>query len=346
MIEVYAIKQVHIRRSPVTGATVTHAPAGSILRLTGKHEMARTRHDGGIYGNAPWVEVEFTNFWRRKFTGWTYEGWLENIAHPRPIDPLNEVVPIPDLLRTQNPNDAQQYLHLDDVDAKNLCPHFCVAFAGGDSIDILLGKARALSLSAWEAGVVRNVGLGISALEKLIKDVYRFETLRFADGLHDDVVGTLVSPGKMREMLESGWMLIAGVKINGATGKLISHGRIGHWVVLTYIQPYGVNDGQVKIYNPFPNQFETHSYGDFMASMKAWDAGSLSGLWVPSGARFHLEEPTDESRSAALLSGYADRKIEELDAFVTRTAIWIAENIEWTTTQKAWIDEQKKEMDL
>ncbi len=333
MDEVFAIKQVRIRKTPVNGATIVYAPTRSVLRLTGKREMHRTRTESGGYTDAPWVEVEYKNY-----TGWTYEFWLERVAEPRPVDPLLEVVPIPDEMRTPNPNDAQQYLRINGKDLHNLCPHFCAAFAGGDPINVLLDKAKADSYPAWEAGVVRNVGLGISALEKLMRDVYKFDTFRFAEPLHDEIVGTLVSPGTIGGMLDSGWLLIAGVKINGTTGKLISSGKIGHWVVLTDVQPFGVDDGQVKIYNPFPNQYETYPYRDFMASMGGWN--SLTGLWVP--ADFYFMEK-GASKEAGFLSGFYDSRFEELDDFMYSAGDWIASNIEWITKKKAWLDERKDE---
>ena len=344
--QVFAIKQVRIRKSPVTGETVIHAPAGSVLRLTGERLMANTRAEDGAYSNAPWVEVEYTNRWKRKFSGWTYEGWLERVAEPRPVDPINEVVPIPDEMRTPDPLDAQQYMVLGGKTVHNLCGEFCAAFAGGEGIDVFLDRAKTLSPAAWSAATKMDAGLGVSALEKLIKDVYGFETLRFADGLHDKYVGTLVSPGKMRQRISEGWMLIAGVKIDGSSGKLISRGRTGHWVVLTGVQPYGVNDGQVEIYNPFPNRMQTLSYKNFVASMGAWYGGALTGIWVPSDARFRVDEPTDATRAGSIAMAYAERKLEDVDIFLGKISTWVADNAIWIATQKSWIDEQKREMDL
>jgi hypothetical protein len=77
-----------------------------------------------------------------------------------------------------------------------------------------------------------------------------------------------------------------------------------------------------------------------MASMGGWN--SLTGLWVP--AVFYFMEK-GANKDSGLLSGFYDRRFEELDDFVDSTGNWIASNIEWITKQKAWLDERKDELE-
>lgn len=342
--QAYAIKRARLRKTPVDGATLTYISAGSVLRLTGRREMHRTALEQGGYADAPWAEVEYKDFWKRSYTGWTYAGWLETVSPAAPVAPIDEVVRIPDELRTPDPNDAQQYLRIDGKDLHNLCPSFCAAFVGGDAIDVFLAKAAERSPANWAANVRQDSGLGISALEVLLRDVYGFEMERFAEGLRDDVVGTLVSPGKLREKLDSGWLLIAGVKITNG-GKLTNGGRIGHWVVVTDVQPYGVRDGQVRIYNPFPNQMRTYTYGELIASMSAWDGGVMTGVWVPNDlARIPSELP-QKGNGNVLVSAALDSLIQQVDDFVAEQREWLDVLDVWMKRQKATLDELEKSLE-
>ncbi|RLD07699.1 MAG: hypothetical protein DRI32_00410 [Chloroflexi bacterium] len=329
----FAIKQARIRITPGNGQTLCHARAGDILLWTGDVRVVETTRADGSKGKTAWMEVDHTDRWNRTRRGWTYAGWLEKVAPPAPVDPINEVVPILDALRTPDPFDAQQFLVLNDDVAHNLCPHFSAAYVGNDPIVTFLGKAQKYSPANWRAGAIKDVGLGISALEGMIADVYGFETMRFAEALDDPFVGTLVSPGKLLGMLERGWMLIAGVKISGATGKLKSRG-VGHWVVLKNISPYGLNEGQVEIYNPFSNDYQILLYSDFIKSMGGWD--SLTGLWVKGVAR------DEETAKPERITTRDDRVIGE---FLDAVSAEIAEINRWLGGHDEWIAQERAKLD-
>lgn len=327
----WAITRVRIRTKPVSGETVAFAPSGSMLNWTGRESYESTRRMDGKAELARWMEVRYTSRWGRAYIGWTYAGWLEPVAPPAPVDPQNEVVPIPASLRTPDPFDAQQYLVVDGKTAHNLCGHFCAAYLGNDAIDVFLDKARRFAHPEWLAGVKKDRGLGISAMAEMITGVYNFPVLRFAEALEDSIVGVLVSPGKLRALLEDGWRLIAGVRID-RNGKLISGGRIGHWVVLTAVQPYGINEGGVEIYNPFPNRMQRLRYSEFIRSMRAFEGG-MTGLWVQAPPN-----PSSESVGAHV----QDAIIAE---FLNDIAAFLRDNREWLNRQRGWLDERRMKLD-
>jgi hypothetical protein len=106
-------------------------------------------------------------------------------------------------------------------------------------------------------------------------EMYGLKSEDFRGGLADPVVGALVSPGRIQKKLETHNNII-GLKIN-SSGKVQRTG-IGHWVSIVDIEPFGINDGKVTIYNPFPNKFEVVGYKALMESMGNWSV--LTGIWV------------------------------------------------------------------
>jgi hypothetical protein len=110
----------------------------------------------------------------------------------------------------------------------------------------------------------------------------------FRKGLTDQRTGRyLPSPGRMKKMLETHF-LIAGVGIDGKTGRLIRGPKgVRHWVVVEKITPvgkhyvmrhFGGNGGWVSLYNPFTNVMEEYSYRELSDSMS--ETGLWDGLWV------------------------------------------------------------------
>jgi hypothetical protein len=90
----------------------------------------------------------------------------------------------------------------------------------------------------------------------------------------------------MAKMLQTNW-LIAGVKIDNRTGEFVRSGsanHVGHWVVIENVTPFGINDGNVQLYNPFPNDYQTITFRLLMQSMGSGDpflVDDSSGLWIP-----------------------------------------------------------------
>ncbi|NJC94760.1 MAG: hypothetical protein FIB03_00230 [Anaerolineae bacterium] len=109
----------------------------------------------------------------------------------------------------------------------------------------------------------------------------------FQAGLMDTATRkVLPSPGRMAKMLKTHY-LIAGVGIDGTTGRLKSGRAVRHWVVVERMLPigrhyqtrhFGGNGGWVELYNPFTNILEEYSYLEFTNSMS--ESGAWDGLWV------------------------------------------------------------------
>ncbi len=98
----------------------------------------------------------------------------------------------------------------------------------------------------------------------------------FLEGLKDTVIGKrpyLATPGRMAKMLQNNW-LIAGVRIDNRTGEFVRSGganHVGHWIVVEAVTPFGLNNGDVRVYNPFPNNYQTITFRLLLESMGSGD---------------------------------------------------------------------------
>lgn len=254
------------RESP-TGNKIADLPTGSVVEPTGNQQEVIINGKKTL-----WSEVTY-----KGKSAWVYDAYLEDLVEKYP----DFVVHIPH--PTADPTDAAQYMILDGRVKYNMCGELCVAFIGGDDIETFVEKWKAVSPTyhKWALFGSNDKPTGIDALDSMLK-VYGHPTpsLTFKAGLTDPYIGFRISPGRLQRMLET-YYLIAGVRIDGVTGKLRGQG-IGHWVVLDKITPNGINGGWVEIYNPFPNKRQEYSYDEFI---NACGGPSWTGLWV----KRHLE---------------------------------------------------------
>lgn len=273
----WCIALTGLRAGP-NGRKILDIPPGAIIDSTGNQEPGRL--DGH---EVLWSEVIY-----RGRTAWVNDRLIEDYVEKYP-----EAVRIPN--PSAEPNDAAQYLMLDGYIKYNMCGELCAAYIGGDDIDTFLAKwsEAAPKFYKWAVQGENDNPTGIDALESMLKVYgYQFPVLRFQAGLTDPVIGFKISPGRLKRMLDTHY-LIANVNIDAHTGKLRGQG-IGHWVVLDEIQPYGINGGWIKLYNPFPNRCQEYSYDEFINS----SGTSRVGLWVrrpPAPAPAPVPEPAPES---------------------------------------------------
>lgn len=173
---------------------------------------------------------------------------------------------------------AAQYIDVEGRKKTNLCGEFCVAFVVKESIDAVLEHWKEVQPILYADIVGNNKGTGTFALTTILKSYgYNNEgdVKDFFAGLMDPYLRkSLVSPGRIEKMLDT-YYLIAGVNIDGSTGRLKPGNDVRHWVVLDKLSLAGKNRGWVELYNPFPNHWEEYSYREFLTS-----AGYWSGLWV------------------------------------------------------------------
>ena len=192
-----------------------------------------------------------------------------------------------------NPNpaySAAQYIDVEGKKKTNLCGEFCVALIVKDSIEGVLETWKKDRKLLYEDIIGNNKTTGTGDLTTILKS-YGYNN-------EDDIEGFsallgdpytkqyLPSPGRIAKMLETHY-LIAGVNIDGSTGRLKPPPAVPHWIVVDKITPVGRiaggNGGWVEVYNPFSNSHEEYSYSEFANSIdpfaKEYGFG-WSGLWV------------------------------------------------------------------
>ena len=224
-----------------------------------------------------WSEITYKNSKGEDVLGWVKDGFLEDVVENQKFAKAEVHIPHPSI----DPNDPPQYLMWDSetVVKTNMCSELSVSFVGGDDIETFLRKWEAHDnlYYPWAVKGERNKPLDWRHIDKML-EVYGYPSpnLKFKDGLTDSGIGFVPTPGRIKKLLETRF-LIARVRID-SSGKIRPEAGqwIGHWVVVDKIEPYGVNRGRVEIYNPFPNKREEYSYVDFIKSC----APGYSGLWV------------------------------------------------------------------
>lgn len=200
-------------------------------------------------------------------------------------------------VKIANPNPlyrAAQYIDVDGRKKTNLCGEFCVALVVGESIDAVLERWKEVQPVLYAEIVGNNRGTGTFALHTILKS-YGYnnagDVKEFSAGLTDpSLKKSLPSPGRIAQMLKTHF-LIAGVNIDGVTGRLKPGDDVRHWVVVDKLIPDGKNRGWVQIYNPFPNCTEEYSYREFISAVGTW-----SGLWVKrSIVPLYIPQPVEGS---------------------------------------------------
>jgi len=212
---------------------------------------------------------------------------------------------LPMKVRIENPNPtykAAQYIDVDGKKMTQMCGEFCVAFIVKKSIDTVLENWKQVrpKLYAYIMGnnkFGKNMETGTFELGTIL-ELYGYKKgsdfMEFSAGLIDPYTKrSLPSPGGIAKMLET-YLLIAGVNIDGITGKLKPGNDVRHWVVVNKLTPVGRetggNGGWVEIYNPFQNRWEEYSYKEFIQSVGVQGIEpalwvSWSGLWVKRGVK-------------------------------------------------------------
>ena len=249
-----------------------------IVTLTGNQQPVGTPP-------VPWTEAQYTDPNNgTPVTGWIYDGYLEDYPN------AGNVVPIESSVKLSYASLEVQDIIYQKIKQYNLCGEFSVAHIVGDGIVNLLNKW------ASNAPAIASVILakGLPAGPDQIKTILTMYGLQgpfpgFLEGLKDAVIGKrpyLATPGRMAKMLQNNW-LIAGVRIDNRTGEFVRSGgsnHVGHWIVVETVTPFGLNNGDVRVYNPFPNNYQTITFRLLLESMGSGDPSLVddsSGLWIP-----------------------------------------------------------------
>lgn len=208
----------------------------------------------------------------KEFTGWVDSMCLDEIEYALPSGVVALDHP------TASLQDLDQFVFVDGKVQYNLCGELCVCYIAGVPLSTLLTLWKA-SPTSWynrvfQKGLARTTG--IPDLLNMLEIFPNIETRNFSMmfGATKDV--TTVTPARLRSVLEDGWKIIIGVRIN-RSGELRPSGIL-HWVTLCQAVPNGIDAGWIKYYNPASNNVELSSWHEFSVSM-----GSPFGL----GARIN-----------------------------------------------------------
>ena len=225
-------------------------PLGSVVVPTG--------NESGVFIEV-WYESSV-----KEYVGWVYSFYLEKIEKEFP-DHVVETN-----LSTKNPNDAAQYILWEGRTQYNLCGEFCVAYIADDSIDNFLSIWKAKPLSFYKRIFGGGLARGTSADELVdMLNTYSWsEWVSLSSMLLDPTNPQrhLISPKRIKDLLDYGWKIIVSVKINRQNGDLEPTGIL-HWVVVTSVIPDEINAGWAEVYNPFPNKIQRYSWKTFTKSM-------------------------------------------------------------------------------
>jgi hypothetical protein len=238
-----------------------------------------------------WYEVEFSKL-DREFKGWYRADLLQEYIFPTPqIDqtiPANKDkvfdlthAPIrlpadPEIEAARKAKrQAAQYIDIAGATGKtkihhNLCGQFCVAaLAGMDVIPIL---KLWLAADNKRAKLILNndYGTTIVDLKNMLDTVNKSsEFFRAEGGIAP------ITPGYIRNMLDTGRMAIIGTGIYSYTGVVKWSRHTRHWLVIEDIVPVG-SSGWLRVYNSFANREEVYSFDDVFDTLSR----SAIGLWV------------------------------------------------------------------
>jgi hypothetical protein len=240
--------------------------------------------------------------------GWAASNFLEstnqsNIGRSLSIDPAKNVL-IDPRFKPSSPSLAQDLnigYQIDPVTGKavlirssgtnfNLCGEFAGAYTTGRSIETLItdwvnqdnSSLQARARQVIDDPIKQLVGYG--DLQNML-DMYECSYQDFLTPFQEPVSnGYLVTPGRLKAVIDQGNSLIVGVNVNQGTGAL-NQGSTDHWVVLDDVLPQGVNAGQVLVYNPMPNTQEIYPYDTFLKATSNFNTDAAAAVETPNNIR-------------------------------------------------------------
>jgi len=224
------------------------------------------------------LENDFFEVDYRGKRGYVYKPLLEELVETDEITDLDKnVVEIDEDVRNKT-NSAKQYITVEGKTKYNLCGQFCVAYSNNDSIMSFLNKWKSKSPMYYALSTLADKPTGVPVLKDM-QSVYHKNYFDFKNLLTDEIAGFLISPVRIKKLLQN-HNLIVGLNINSA-GQVIKGRAIGHWVCFVDIEPSGINNAKIKIYNPYLNRMEIIDYRLLLESMTAgiWN-NAYTGLWI------------------------------------------------------------------
>lgn len=253
----YNVAYLTLWRTPAELYRICEIPTGSVLLP-----------ENDVQGDFTKVTYRAS----RDFTGYVKTSLLDVITNPLPTD----IVELPE--QTYSLQDLKQYVKLFGNIQFNLCGQISVAMIVGEKrlVD-LLDKWKIKEPTKWERVFPNRFSkptgltelISMLTLYQNVDDMLYLRTVLF----NKDVGRVVMTPARLQVWMDAGWHLLIGVKID-SKGWLRDKGT-PHWVVLYGVEPAGILDGTVTLYNPASNGMEQYSWDEFETS-----AGTPYGLFI------------------------------------------------------------------
>jgi hypothetical protein len=220
-------------------------------------------HDG------VWAHVRFVTKSNKEYMGWLEEKLAEEVRTDGNILDFSPY-------QTPTFQDSEQYLVMLKRVIHNVCGVASLARVFGfDALQPMLDIMQA-NAPAYYQTIVSDKGLGIMALEK-IAAAGGMETSRVVDLLRDNG-RFLLSPRRVQWLLDDGWKIVIGIRINYA-GYLDPAGTIAHWGTLERLEPFGINNAKGTWFNSYNNALEPFDWRvELIPASKRWNSFSWLAL--------------------------------------------------------------------
>jgi len=258
-----------------SGPKFLDIPPHTIVRPTGNHQTAG---DPAL----PWTEVEYLSQNMQSHIGWVYDGYLDDY-----LPNFGDVVHVDPSVKSGSRYDPVQDINFNGMTQHNLSAGFCAAYIGGDAIVDFLNKCQNNPALAF---VVKDKGVNVQQIQQLLNTVYGYSPSGIkllTDGLDDPIMGVQITSGRVSKMLQT-YCLVTLVYMSSFgeivfydPSKIKTSEIVSHWVVVADVAPFGFDDGQVTLYNPYPNNMEKIAFRLFYQSL----GPNPTGLWVPGSKK-------------------------------------------------------------
>ena len=257
------------------GSKLLDMPPHVIVRPTGNYQTAGEPA-------SPWTEVEYLSENGQSHTGWVYGGYLEDY-----LPDYGDVVHVDPSVKTGLPYGPLQDIRFNGLTQQNLSAGFCAAYIGGDAIVDLLNKCQSDPALAF---IPQGNAVNVRQLQQVLTTVYGYSSSdikSLADGLSDPITGVLITSGRVSRMLQT-YCLAVSVHIS-SFGEIVFYddsrvkmpNMLSQWVVVVDVTPFGFDDGEVVLYNPYPNNIERIAFRLLYQSL----GPTPTGLWIPGSKR-------------------------------------------------------------
>jgi hypothetical protein len=214
-----------------------------------------------------WRRVCYRDTW-----GWVQALYVEGYQYP-----FAQNVVLIEQATADKYDVAQNWTRPNGRTAFNACGPLAVAFCAGVSLGNAMDVTQVKQPPLWRRVFLNDSTTGVPTLHDMLlylKKGYRNPIRYLQVALRDAEMPytARVTPERMARLCFENY-LITAVKVS-PDGYLAKTG-IPHWVVVTHVMPYGIDNGAVSLYNPMTNAEESYSWRELKASM-----GSPNGLVV------------------------------------------------------------------